>query len=147
MAVRVVSALFDPAVEMGAFAAKNARSGAVASFLGHVRDEAGAVEAMTLEHYPGMTEKELTCRETEARQRWDLADVLILHRVGRLLPGEPIVLVQCASAHRKDALEACTFLIDTLKTSAPFWKQEERHDGARWVEAKPEDAARAKEWD
>ena len=102
------------------------------------------VTAMTLEHYPGMTERQLARVEAEARRRWPLQDSLIVHRVGRMLPGEPIVLVATASAHRHAALDACAFLIDWLKTEAPFWKLEETPVGERWVEARAEDdAARA----
>ena len=102
---------------------------------------------MTLEHYPGMTEKMLAEIEAEARTRWPLADRLIIHRYGRLLPGERIVLVATASAHRQAALEACAFLIDWLKTKAPFWKLEDRPDGAAaWVEAKDSDDRAADRW-
>jgi molybdopterin synthase catalytic subunit len=101
---------------------------------------------MTLEHYPGMTEKELARIEAEARARWPLEDVLIIHRHGRLEPGERIVLVATASAHRQAAFDACQFLIDWLKTRAPFWKREEGPAGARWVEARAEDDDAAARW-
>jgi molybdopterin synthase catalytic subunit len=101
---------------------------------------------MTLEHYPGMTEKKLKEIEAEARQRWPLAAVLIIHRHGRLEPGERIVLVATASAHRQAALEACAFLIDWLKTQAPFWKLEETPEGTEWVEARESDDAAAARW-
>jgi molybdopterin synthase catalytic subunit len=103
---------------------------------------------MTLEHYPGMTERQLGALEREARGRWPLQDVLVIHRHGRMTPGEPIVLVATASAHRAAALEACAFLIDWLKTRAPFWKLEEAPDGAaRWVEARAEDDRAAARWE
>ena len=102
---------------------------------------------MTLEHYPGMTERQLAAIEAEARERWPLLDVLVIHRYGRMLPGEPIVLVATASAHRAAALEACAFLIDWLKTRAPFWKLEESGQGERWVEARASDEAAARRWD
>jgi molybdopterin synthase catalytic subunit len=102
---------------------------------------------MTLEHYPGMTERQLGLIETEARRRWPLEDMLIIHRYGRLLPGDRIVLVATAAAHRTAALQACEFVIDWLKTKAPFWKQEELADGTRWVAAKVDDDEAAQRWD
>ena len=118
-------------------------------FVGLVRDFSGggAVSAMTLEHYPGMTERQLAAIEEEARTRWPLDAVLIVHRYGRLEPGDRIVLCATASAHRRAAIDACSFLIDWLKTRAPFWKLEETPDGARWVEADPEDSAAGERWD
>lgn len=149
MTVRVVEAPFDPAAELAAFARGRSDVGAVASFTGLVRDEHGGerILAMTLEHYPGMTERQLARIEAEARARWPLLDVLVIHRVGRMLPGEPIVLVATASAHRAAALEACAFLIDWLKTKAPFWKLEETPSGARWVEARASDDEAAARWE
>lgn len=149
MTVRVVEEPFDPAAELAAFARGRADVGAVASFTGLVRDEHGGerILAMTLEHYPGMTERQLARIEAEARARWPLLDVLVIHRVGRMLPGEPIVLVATASSHRAAALEACAFLIDWLKTKAPFWKLEETPAGARWVEARASDEAAAARWE
>jgi len=149
MTVRVVEEPFDPAAELAAFARDRSDVGAVATFTGLVRNEHGGqpVLAMTLEHYPGMTERQLGRIEAEARARWPLLDVLVIHRVGRMLPGEPIVLVATASAHRAAALEACAFLIDWLKTKAPFWKLEETPTGARWVEARASDDAAAARWE
>lgn len=149
MTVRVVEAPFDPAAELAAFARGRSDVGAVASFTGLVREEHGGerILAMTLEHYPGMTERQLARIEAEARARWPLLDVLVIHRVGRMLPGEPIVLVATASAHRAAALEACAFLIDWLKTKAPFWKLEETPSGARWVEARASDDEAAARWE
>jgi len=147
--IRVTGDPFDPAAEIAAFAAGRTDVGGIASFVGRVRDRAGEVRirAMTLEHYPGMTERKLAEIEEEARRRWPLLDCLVVHRYGRMEPGEPIVLVATASAHRAAALEACTFLIDWLKTKAPFWKLEETDRGARWVEAKASDDAAAARWE
>jgi molybdopterin synthase catalytic subunit len=148
MTVRVQTEPFNAAVEIAAFLAGRRASGGIASFIGICRDEhAGLpVAAMTLEHYPGMTEAEIGRIEDEARRRWPLHDVLVVHRCGRLRPGEPIVLVLTASAHRAAALESCAFLIDWLKTRAPFWKLEETPEGERWVDAREGDEAAARRW-
>ncbi|WP_445679875.1 molybdenum cofactor biosynthesis protein MoaE [Radicibacter daui] len=146
MTVRVQEAPFDAGAETAALTASRTDIGGIASFVGLVRGEGDAVRALTLEHYPGMTERRLAEIEAEARSRWELLDCLIIHRVGRMLPGEPIVLVLCASAHRGDAFAACQFLMDWLKTDAPFWKQEETPDGTRWVDAKESDDAAAAKW-
>ncbi len=139
---------FDVGAELDALSRANHRVGGVASFVGLVRDVAGdqAVGAMTLEHYPGMTEKMLAKIEAEARARWPLEACLIVHRFGRLEPGDRIVLVATASAHRQAALEACAFLIDWLKTKAPFWKLEETQAGSRWVAARASDDQAAARW-
>jgi molybdopterin synthase catalytic subunit len=148
--VRVQTEDFDIGAELEKLSAGNRRIGGVASFVGLVRDIApeGSAEssAMTLEHYPGMTEKRLAEIEAEAQSRWPLAATLIIHRYGRLQPGDRIVLVATASSHRAAALESCAFLIDWLKTEAPFWKLEEGPEGARWVEAKSSDDARKAAW-
>ncbi|SOD92199.1 molybdenum cofactor biosynthesis protein MoaE [Caenispirillum bisanense] len=151
--IRVQREDFDPGAEMAAFCAGDTSVGAVASFLGLVRAdktsegaEGAAVAAMTLEHYPGMTERQLEAIEQEARRRWPLTDVLVIHRHGRLEPGDRIVLVLTASAHRQAAFDACAFLMDWLKTKAPFWKREETAAGARWVDAKASDDAAAERW-
>ena len=141
MAVRVQREDFDVGAELDALSRGNTDVGAVASFIGIVRDV-----PMTLEHYPGMTEKKLAEIEAEARQRWPLHASLVIHRYGRLLPGERIVLVATASPHRAAALESCAFLIDWLKTQAPFWKLEEGPSGERWVEARASDDAAAARW-
>ncbi len=148
MAVRVQTEDFDLAAELAALTAGNKSVGGVVSFVGLVRDMAGGapVSAMTLEHYPGMTERKLDEIEQEARRRWPLEDALIVHRVGRLEPGDQIVLVATASAHREAAFQACHFLIDWLKTQAPFWKLEDGPDGAHWVEARSEDDTAADRW-
>jgi molybdopterin synthase catalytic subunit len=148
--VRVQAEPFDPAAELAAFARGRTDVGGIATFLGLVRDEHGGerVAAMTLEHYPGMTERKLADIEAEARVRWpDLQDTLVIHRHGRMLPGEPIVLVATASAHRQAALDACAFLIDWLKTKAPFWKLEETGGDERWVEARASDDQAAAKWE
>ena len=146
--IRVQREDFDLGIEMTRLTAGNHRIGGVASFVGLVRDRAGdeAISAMTLEHYPGMTEAKLAEIEAEACRRWPLEASLIIHRYGRLEPGDRIVLVITASAHREAALASCAFLIDWLKTQAPFWKLEERPDGNRWVEARASDEDAAKRW-
>ncbi|MEX2009118.1 MAG: molybdenum cofactor biosynthesis protein MoaE [Dongiaceae bacterium] len=146
--IRVQREDFDVGAELARLAEGDRAVGGVACFVGLVRDMAGAapIGAMTLEHYPGMTEKKLAEIEAEANRRWDLAASLIVHRYGRLEPGERIVLVATASAHRDAALDACRFLIDWLKTKAPFWKLEETRDGARWVAARDSDEAAAERW-
>ena len=149
MTVRVQAEDFDPGREIEAVTAGNTAIGGVASFIGLVRDmqDGTGVGAMTLEHYPGMTEKMLAEIEAEANRRWPLQSSLIVHRYGRLEPGDRIVLVVTASAHRQAALEACHFLIDWLKTKAPFWKLEETAGGeGRWVEARATDDVAAARW-
>jgi molybdopterin synthase catalytic subunit len=145
--IRVEEQPFDASGELRAFRAKG-RGGATAMFLGAVRDfsDERAVGSMTLERYPGMTEKSLAAIEAEARKRWPVDDVLIVHRYGRLEPGEDIVLVLTSSAHRDAAFDAARFLIDWLKTEAPFWKLESGPEGDRWVEAKESDDLAAARW-
>ncbi|WP_395676551.1 molybdopterin synthase catalytic subunit MoaE [Inquilinus sp.] len=148
MAVRIQEADFDVGAEIAALSEGRTDVGGVASFVGLVRDIAGGatVTAMTLEHYPGMTERQLEEIEAEARSRWPLLEVRIVHRVGRLEPGDRIMFCGAASAHRGAALEACAFLMDWLKTKAPFWKREETPEGERWVEARAEDDEAASRW-
>ncbi|MFD1624456.1 molybdopterin synthase catalytic subunit MoaE [Azospirillum griseum] len=148
MTVRVQAEDFDVGTEHAALTRGKTAIGGVALFVGLVRDMAGGqpVSAMTLEHYPGMTEKQLEAIEAEARRRWPLDDVLIIHRHGRLEPGDRIVLVATASAHRDAAFESCRFLMDWLKTKAPFWKLEATPEGERWVAAKESDDAAAARW-
>jgi molybdopterin synthase catalytic subunit len=142
--IRVQTEDFDVGAELKALAI-GPDVGAIASFVGVVRG--GAVAAMTLEHYPGMTEKQLAAIEAEARRRWPLGEVLIVHRHGRLAPGDNIVLCVATSAHRAAAFEACEFLVDWLKTQAPFWKREQDSAGRdAWVEAKSTDDAAAERW-
>lgn len=149
MAVRVQEADFDIAAEIASLTQGRADIGAVVTFTGTVRGEAkgAAIESMTLEHYPGMTEAELARVEAEAQDRWPLAASLIVHRVGRLVPGDNIVLVVTASAHRHAAFDAAAFLMDYLKSRAPFWKKEARPDGtADWVDARESDTAALERW-
>lgn len=147
--IRVQSEPFDAGAELAAVKAGRTQIGGTVMFLGSVRDlsEGTDITAMTLEHYPGMTEKALADIEAEAQRRWPLDATLIVHRYGRLLPGDDIVLVIAASAHREAAFEACHFLIDWLKTKAPFWKLEENEEGASWVAAKGSDDDAAKRWE
>ena len=146
--IKVQRADFDIGAELAALTDGNTKIGGLATFVGLVRDlaEKGAVSAMTLEHYPGMTEKRLAEIEAEARSRWPLEGVLIIHRYGRLEPGDRIVLVATTSSHRQAALDSCAFLIDWLKTKAPFWKLEEGAKGAEWVEARESDDQAAEKW-
>ncbi len=148
MTVRVQTADFDIGAEIVAMRRGDPRIGAVASFIGAVRDlnEGDRVAEMTLEHYPGMTEKALEKIVAEARSRWDIYDALVIHRVGTLKPGDQIVLVVVTGAHRGDAFQACEFLMDYLKTRAPFWKKERTPTGARWVEARESDDVAADRW-
>jgi len=144
--VRVQEAPFDVAAETAALTRGRTDVGGVASFVGICRADDG-LAAMVLEHYPAMTEAAIARIAAEAERRWPLTGCTVIHRVGRLVPGDPIVLVLAASAHRTAALEACAFLIDWLKTRAPFWKREEFADGrTRWVEAKAEDDQAAARW-
>ena len=146
--IKVQLQSFDVGAEYAALKARRTDVGGFALFVGSVRDVSGSddVSAMTLEHYPGMTESALAEIEAEANRRWPLEDTLIIHRYGKLLPGEDIVLVITASAHREAAFAACEFLMDWLKTKAPFWKLEEGKAGARWVEAKASDDAATARW-
>jgi molybdopterin synthase catalytic subunit len=144
--IRVQQEDFDIGAEIVGLQAGRTDIGAIVSFIGTVRDQEGAVEEMTLEHYPGMTESELERIEAEACTRWPLQASLIVHRYGRLKPGDNIVLVVTASEHREAAFEAARFLMDYLKTSAPFWKRETGPGGSRWVEAAARDDASAAGW-
>ncbi|MDP6706012.1 MAG: molybdopterin synthase catalytic subunit MoaE [Alphaproteobacteria bacterium] len=146
--IRVQAEDFDVGAELAALSEGRHEVGAVASFVGLVRDlsEGDSVQAMELQHYPGMTERQLARIEDEARRRWPLDEVLIIHRYGRMAPGERIVLCAASSAHRQAALEACAFLIDWLKTKAPFWKLEDTGAGDRWVESRESDDTAAARW-
>ena len=148
MAVRVQTGDFDAGAEMAAMRRGNPKIGAIASFVGVVRDlnEGADVAEMTLEHYPGMTEKALEEIVAEAKTRWEIYDVLIVHRVGTLRPTDQIVLVVVASGHRGEAFQACEFLMDYLKARAPFWKKEKTPEGGRWVDARKTDDAAADRW-
>ena len=149
MSVSVQEADFDVGAEIAALTAGDARAGAVASFVGLVRDlnDGSGVSEMTLEHYPGMTEKALEAIVAEASSRWDIYAVCVIHRVGRLLPCDRIVLVAVSSAHRGEAFAACEFIMDYLKTKAPFWKREVTPEGARWVDARDLDDSAAQRWE
>ena len=146
--IRVQTEDFDPGAEIAALGGASRAVGGVVSFVGLVRELGGEepVAAMTLEHYPAMTERALADIEREANARWELEASLIIHRTGRLEPGERIVLVAVAAAHRGAAFEACAFLVDWLKTKAPFWKLESLASGDRWVTALDADAAAAARW-
>jgi molybdopterin synthase catalytic subunit len=148
MVVKVQTADFDIGAEIAALRAADRKIGAVASFIGTVRDlnDGDSVSSMTLEHYPGMTEKALEEIVQEAKQRWNIDDALVIHRVGELHPGDQIVLVVTTSAHRGEAFAACEFLMDYLKTRAPFWKKEQTPQGAKWVDARSTDDEAAARW-
>ncbi|MGB5079823.1 MAG: molybdopterin synthase catalytic subunit MoaE [Burkholderiales bacterium] len=149
MPVRIQTRDFDAGAEIAALRGSNPRVGAVASFIGVCRDasDGDAVTKMTLEHYPGMTEKALEKIVDEAKARWDVIDVLVVHRIGELKPTDQIVLVVVTGAHRGEAFAACEFIMDYLKTRAPFWKKEETPQGARWVEARASDDEAAGRWE
>jgi len=148
MKIVVQNEAFELGVEVDALRRGRTDIGGIASFVGLARDmnDGSDVAAMTLEHYPGMTEKALAALVEEAQSRWTLLDVTLIHRVGRLLPGDPIVLVAVAGSHRGEAFAACEFIMDYLKTRAPFWKKEETPEGERWVEARASDDAAAMRW-
>jgi len=148
MPVRVQTGDFDVAREIAALRAGDARVGAVAAFVGLIRDinDAAAVSTLTLEHYPGMTEKALARIVDEAKSRWNVYDALVIHRVGELKPTDQIVLVVVTGAHRGEAFAACEFIMDYLKTRAPFWKKEQTPAGERWVEARASDDDAAARW-
>ena len=153
--IRVQEDDFDIGAEIKALTQGRTETGGVATFTGLVRDfvegndDNGTtqIRTMTLEHYPGMTERMLARIEEEANRRWNLDAVRIIHRIGTLAPGDSIVFVACAAAHREDALQACSFLIDWLKTKAPFWKKEDTAQGEKWVKAKESDDALAARWE
>lgn len=148
MTVRVQAEDFDISKEIALLREGNPRIGAIASFIGVVRDlnDGDSVAEMTLEHYPGMTEKSVEEIITQARGRWQVMDALVIHRIGTLKPLDQIVLVVVTSAHRGDAFAACEFIMDYLKTRAPFWKKEQTSSGARWVDARATDDAAAERW-
>jgi molybdopterin synthase catalytic subunit len=147
--VRVQTEDFDVSAEMLTLRKRNPKIGAVASFVGVVRDlnDGDSVSTLTLEHYPGMTEKSLEAIVQQAKERWDIYDALIVHRVGTMRPLDQIVLVIVTSAHRGESFEACEFLMDYLKTRAPFWKKEVTPEGERWVDARSSDDVAAKRWE
>jgi molybdopterin synthase catalytic subunit len=148
MPVRVQTGDFDIGEEIARLRVGDRGVGAIASFIGTVRDvnDATTITGLTLEHYPGMTEAALDDIVAEARQRFDIRDALVVHRVGALVPGDQIVLVVVTGAHRGAAFDACEFVMDWLKTRAPFWKKERLPDGERWVEARASDDEAAQRW-
>ena len=148
MTIRVQTDDFDVGLELANLRLANPKIGAVVSFIGQVRDlnDAQIVQTLTLEHYAGMTEKALLAIELEAKRRWNIIDSLIIHRVGTLKPLDQIVLVAVSSAHRGEAFKACEFIVDFLKTKAPFWKKESTPTGERWVDAKLTDDAATASW-
>ncbi len=146
MRVRVQEAAFDPGRELAGFARGRHDVGAVVSFTGVVRDTEGTLERMEIEHYPGMTEKAISAIVDEASARWSLLDAMVIHRHGTMAPGEVIMMVATASAHRAEAFASADFLMDYLKSRAPFWKKERRKDGTVWVAAKDEDEAALDRW-
>lgn len=148
MTVRVQTEDFDLSAEIAALRKQAPKVGAVVTFLGTVRDlnEGEHVAEMELEHYPGMTEKSLEAIVAQAKSRWDIFDALVIHRVGPLMPLDQIVLVAVTSAHRGEAFDACEFIIDYLKTEAPFWKKEQTPSGARWVDARVTDDEAMQKW-
>jgi len=148
MSIRIQTADFDLSTELFDMRRGNPKIGAIVSFVGAVRDinDGSAVAQMELEHYPGMTEKSLAAIVEQAQLRWDILDALVIHRVGPLQPLDQIVLVAVASAHRGEAFAACEFIIDYLKTEAPFWKKEQTPEGTRWVDARDSDDAALTKW-
>lgn len=147
MQARLQAEPFSPGAELDALIARSGGAGAVASFTGLVRSTPDEpVTAMTLEHYPALAQKQLDTLLATAIDRFSLRDAALIHRHGRMLPGEPIVLVMALADHRQSALDAVSFMMDTLKTTAPFWKKEERPDGTHWVEAKASDDVAAERW-
>ena len=146
--IRVQTEAFDPHAESAAFARGRGEAGALASFIGTVRDSAhgGAVSALELEGYPGFTDKQIAKIDADARARFDVLDTLVIHRHGRMAPGEAIVLVVALSKHRREALQAVDYLMDRLKTEAPFWKKEVRAEGSEWIEPRADDREAHARW-
>lgn len=144
--VCITDKAFDPQAENKAFSARNSQAGALVTFLGQVRAGNGGVEALVLQHYPGFTESRIHQLVEEAHARWPLYAVRIVHRVGTMAPGEPIVFVAAASAHRRAAFDAVDFLMDHLKSDTPFWKKEITDGAARWIEPRPEDHSDKARW-
>lgn len=146
MRIVIDPARFDPGGELASFAAETGDAGAVVTFTGIVRDEGGRLTAMEIEHYPGMTEKAVRAFADEARQRWNLSGILVIHRYGLLRVGEPIMMVATAARHRVAAFEAAEYLMDWLKSRAPFWKKERGAGGTGWVAARADDEAALDRW-
>ncbi|MDF1856687.1 molybdenum cofactor biosynthesis protein MoaE [Pseudooceanicola sp.] len=146
MRIRVQNAAFDIGAELAEFSNVRPEIGAIVSFTGMVRDSEGRLDHMEIEHYPAMTERAITAIAEEANTRWSLGDVLVIHRFGRLQPGEAIMMVATAAPHRANAFAAAEFLMDYLKSRAPFWKKEVTRDGAAWVAARDVDEAALSRW-
>lgn len=146
MRIAVQEARFDPAAELAAFGTGCANVGAIVTFTGVVRDDSGSLRALEIEHYPGMTERAIAGMADQATARWGLADCLVIHRHGRLAVGEPIMMVATAARHRAAAFAAAEFLMDYLKSRAPFWKKEISADGTLWVAAREDDEAALTRW-
>jgi molybdopterin synthase catalytic subunit len=148
MTIRVQTEDFDAGAEISRLRRQRPDIGAVAAFIGQVRDlnQGDEVSSMTLEHYPGMTEKSLEAIVQQAKVRWDILDAIVIHRIGQLQPLDQIVLVAVAGAHRGEAFHACEFIMDYLKTEAPFWKKEQTSNGERWVDARSSDDAARDRW-
>ena len=144
--IRLQAEPFDPAAELAAFVERVPGAGAVVSFTGLVRSESGAVAGLELDHYPVLTEREIGRIADSARARFELAGLVVVHRFGALAPGEPIVFVAAAAAHRRAAFEAVDYVMDRLKTDAPFWKREHGSDGLRWIEASESDVKDRARW-
>ena len=144
--IEVVEKAFEPNASLAAFSEQNSQAGAIVSFLGQVRNDDQEVDALELEHYPGYTEKHIEEIAKTARERWRLDDLLIIHRIGRMTPGDAIVLVAAASAHRRDAFEATDFVMDYLKSDAPFWKREVRGQNSQWIEPREQDYQDIARW-
>ncbi|MBS0332877.1 MAG: molybdenum cofactor biosynthesis protein MoaE [Proteobacteria bacterium] len=145
--IRLTDQAFDPGAELAAFAKGRAEVGAVATFTGLARADGGATRSLELEAYPGFTEARIEAFAEAARRRFGLLDLAIVHRIGRIAPGAPVVFVATAARHRRAAFEACDYLMDYLKSRAPFWKKEHGPDGARWIEPRPEDHEDLARWE
>lgn len=145
--IRLVDQGFDPGALLSEFCQDRRETGAVATFLGLARADAGETAILELEAYPGFTENEIGKIAEAARGRFSLQDLMVVHRVGKIAPGEPIVFVACAAMHRREAFEACDYLMDYLKSRAPFWKKSHGPDGARWIEPREQDLADLARWD
>jgi len=144
--VEILDSSFDSGQRLNEFTKKSGNAGAIASFVGRVRGESNSVDTLYLESYPGVTEDGIAKAEHDAQNRWSLIDILIIHRIGEMSAGEPIVMVATAAEHRRDAFEACDFLMDYLKTDAMFWKKETGPEGSQWIEPRDQDYQDRKRW-
>ena len=144
--IEIIESQFDPGKRLNEFTKSSGNAGGIASFVGRVRGEKGSVDTLYLEAYPGVTEAGISKADTEARKRWSLIDTMIIHRTGNMSPGDPIVMVMTAAEHRRDAFEACDFLMDYLKTDAMFWKKQIGASGSEWIEPRSEDYKDRERW-